>query len=219
MGSFKSILIIAFIALGTTALAIPIDFIIKVSLKGLLPSETSPDLNLIILRSLEIGIISMALLKFGLPRLRLKAFIQDTSIGTFLVISGWTGTILIDHLLTKWGSAPVFSSLQANLNPTFSFGILAIFIGPLLEELFFRAALHRACSPRGLRENIFLLLISSSLFALLHLNWSHDLLAQAPLFLMWYCCGVLTMALFMFRKSLIPGLILHGGANTILFFL
>lgn len=213
------IMSISLIALGMTLLAIIADRLLRIGLGGLLSEGSDSTHLLLILRSLECLLLILILLERELPKISLRPISIDLALGTFFVFGGWSGSLIIDAWLESSGHPPVFSPLKAGREFSWSFLVLAVFAGPLLEELFFRAGLHRSCSPKGGLENALVLILSSMLFACLHLDWSQTLGQQLPFLFMWSCCGLLTMGLYMLRRSLLPGLLLHGGANAILFFL
>lgn len=210
---------IGVIALGTTLLAIFADLLLRIGIQGVLGPSGDDDLTLLTLRSLESVLIILILLRLGNLELNSRKTVVDIGVGSSLVLVGWVSTHALDSLLSSLGYSPVFSQLKVGQSFTPTFFALAIFSGPLLEELFFRAALYQACSPKGKWEHFYVLIISTVFFAALHLNWDMDLGAQAVLFVMWSACGLVTMLLYMLRKSVIPGFIVHGGANGILFFL
>jgi len=219
MACLKSIMTISVIALGSTLVAILADQLLGVTLAGLIPLGTDQDLQLLLLRGVECMVLSLVLIRSEQPEIRLRPILMDLAIGTLLVLGGWGFSIAIDGWLESTGRPPLFAPFKAGVQPTSTFFILAVVVGPLLEELFFRASLHRACRPEGRWEKGWLLMISSVIFAFLHLDGNRGFLVQAPLFLMWSTCGMLTMGLYMIRRSLLPGYLLHGGANAVLFFL
>jgi len=218
MSHLKSILFLSVIALGVILLGTLTDIILRITLDGLL-SDGNSELKLLILRGLEILVLTLLMTTRGWPQLKLRAISLDLGIGTFLVLGGWGTSALVDFLLESSGAPPLFAPFKAHAEATWAFLILAILVGPLLEELFFRAGLYIACSPKNLLEKSWVLVLSSLLFASLHLNWTLEFTTQLPLFVVWTCCGVATMALYTLRRSLLPGYFLHGGANAVLFFL
>lgn len=92
-------------------------------------------------------------------------------------------------------------------NTSFTIALLVIgLIVPICEELFFRGFILSHVAKT--RENNWIgVLVSASIFTLLHLNWYQ--------FLPILCFGIALGVIYVLTQSLLPGIILHALNNSV----
>jgi membrane protease YdiL (CAAX protease family) len=186
---------------------------------GLYSNE--PYLKLGWLRSLEVATLfilwgSYRMSIFGRPGQRFKDLLWGLGISVIGI-----STVYSCHLITVnffnfdlWNNARSPDNSEPLLHLIF-FGFLA---GPLCEEVFFRATLWRQlkleCESWLIKMygGLWTIAIFSGLHYRFDLTWQEQILSL----FVWSSCGLLSFALYWWRRSVITPWIVHGCANAVI---
>jgi membrane protease YdiL (CAAX protease family) len=146
-------------------------------------------------------------------------------IGFFISAVGLFAFWAIHHISISTMGVDLWAMFRSPLNEIPLWAILwfAVILGPFCEEMFFRCYLSRLYFPckttsyeKKLSRVIYFGVITSTCFALLHLNLERDLMSQWPLFLVWVSCGLMCYGLYIWQKSILTPWILHACANAVI---
>ena len=106
--------------------------------------------------------------------------------------------------ITKSSEATQAFAISSDWNVFAFFAVTAIIIAPIVEEIVFRGVIFSFFKQYTTRTTA--IIITSFLFAALHMN----VLQFIPLFIL----GVIFQLLFIYHKSLYPGIIYHSINNS-----
>jgi membrane protease YdiL (CAAX protease family) len=177
--------------------------------------------DLAVLRTLECGVL-LILWKgqrvsiFGPVQLWWKHF----SWGLAISGAGYLMSFGLQWASLRWANMDILAMIKTPVNDT-PLPILicaASLCGPLLEELFFRAflwdQLDGASMSKGWRwwTSLWMVLV----FAGLHVEFQADLIQQLPQMAVWLTCGCFSLAMMLWRKSILSAWIVHGMANAVI---
>ena len=156
------------------------------------------------------------LFHFIIPKNGLECIFQIStgiliSLFGFLIVWGvdYFGVISIFEMLRN-------ESLEMTRSYFYALLICGALLAPFVEELFFRACLLGIFTERKW-SYVLHHLAAGILFVLPHINFSIELTRQWGNIFIWSCCSFLMILLFVWRRSIIPGYIVHACANAVLF--
>lgn len=176
-----------------------------------------------VVRVIEIGFISLLYhqhlkLFWGKKEHLLKELFWASCLGLVAIVCAFLsreGLWLFGIDLFK-----VFAPKQPSTAFDFELFFVAILVGPILEEIFFRGVLWNSIQQTLSKTHMRVMggFLTCLPFVYLHMNMNVPLLDQWMMLGMWFVCAVLTLWLFNWRKSLWMGLSLHGAANFVIYF-